>query len=167
MHRVCSTCLASAESKETILVQIKTKRALINFLPIHSNPLSFIAFRSHDSMFSLYVIIDNVVLWLPSLNILMLPLISAMQVNTYLVIIQWQVYSIMQHCFHFTIRYILCAASSLRQGCSSVLFHHPVVSDVEVLYRIYQFVVQKNHQEKGKSHREAIQKCLFSVINPT
>lgn len=64
------------------------KKILINFLQIHPNPLSFLAFRSHYSMFILYVILDNVVLWLSSLNILMLPLISAMQVNTYLVIIQ-------------------------------------------------------------------------------
>lgn len=136
-------------------------------VPIHPYPFPFPAFRSHCFMLKLYMITDNVVLWLLSTEVLMLPPLNAMQVNTNTVIIQLTVLCYkMPYPFHLTICYLLCASSSLRQGCSSILFHHPGMNDVEVPYRIYQFVVQKNHREKGKAHREAIQKCLFSVINP-
>lgn len=92
VYRGHSTCLASAENKEywskSKQKSKHKKTKLWSTLPPYiPNPLSFTDFRSHYSMVGFFVIIDNVVLWLPSPNILMLPLISAVQVNTYPVII--------------------------------------------------------------------------------
>lgn len=80
MSRSCWKCQVSADSKETIVVQIR-KKELGSTFPHIPYPLPLPTLRSHSFLPSLYMI-NAVVLWLPSTEVLMFQFISAMQINT-------------------------------------------------------------------------------------